>query len=231
MQSEGWRTKSLGVSAHGPNLWRAPSLWNSSNITFHLKSALWFLHTGYIHYQIFQQPHDANRTGIIPNEGNSSQGVSTGSGLSLLTPTCCPLKGLLGKMAAFSCGVKTSSRTMWGIIVLIFSFTYLLYFMFSSSSLSPGTWDLTRVFEVLVTGTLEGLGPGTVILVPLLPLNASPLRTYPKKCCRHLASFSASLLLLGSHYRQYLAPTSGLIGKWDFCHPGFLVLDNSSPSH
>lgn len=153
------------------------------------------------------------------------------AGLSLLTPTCCPLKGLLGKMAAFSCGVKTSSRTMWGIIVLIFSFTYLLYFMFSSSLLSPGTWDLTRVFEVLVTGTLEGLGPGTVILVPLLPLNASPLRTYPKKCCWHLASFSASLLLLGSHYRQYLAPTSGLIGKWDFCHPGFLVLDNSSPSH
>lgn len=146
-------------------------------------------------------------------------------------PICCPLKGLPGKMAAFSCPVKTSSCTTWGIIVLIFSFTYLLYFMFFSSSLSPGTWDLTSVFEVLVTGTLEGLGPGMVTLVPLLPLNPSPLRTYQKKCCHHFASFSASLLLLGSHYRQYLATTSGLIGKWDFCPPGFLALDNSSPSH
>ena len=86
-------------------------------------------------------------------------------------------------------------------------------FMFFSSSLSPGTWDLTSVFEVLVTGTLEGLGPGMVALVPLLPLNSSPLRTYQKKCCHHFAGFSASLLLLGSHYRQYLATTSGLIGK------------------
>lgn len=93
------------------------------------------------------------------------------------------LTGLLGEMAAFSHGVKTSSLTMWGIIVLIFSFTYLLYFMSFPSLLSPGTWDFTSVFEALVTGTLEGLGPGMVILVPLLPLNSSPLRTY-QKCCQ-----------------------------------------------
>ena len=53
--------------------------------------------------------------------------------------------------------------------------------MFFSSSLSPGTWDLTSVFEVLVTGTLEGLGPGMVTLVPLLPLNSFPLENLPEE--------------------------------------------------
>lgn len=30
-------------------------------------------------HQIFQQPCEAGRTGIIPNEGNSGQGMSNGS--------------------------------------------------------------------------------------------------------------------------------------------------------